>query len=118
MSRNMTVLCLVAVAVGVFEAVAAATPDSSDAAARVVPGVWAALLLASAAVMWARRSVIAATVAGLLLLIDVAGVPFYGRTSWSDWVIQGAFAVVAVVGIVAWVNVLRSRSTVPVAASR
>jgi hypothetical protein len=53
--------------------------------------------------------VVAATVAGVLLLIDVAGVPFYGRTSAGDWVIQGLFAVVGIIGIVAWVNVLRER---------
>jgi hypothetical protein len=110
MSRNMTVLCAVAIAVGGLEAVAAATPDSPDVGAWLLPGVWAVLLLTSAGVMWARRSVVAATVAGVLLLIDVAGVPFYGRTSAADWVIQGLFAVVGIIGIVAWVNVLRERS--------
>jgi hypothetical protein len=105
----MSVLFAVTIAAGLFEAVAAALPDSGDVAERAVPGVFAVILLLCAGLMWARRSVAAATVAGVLLLIDVAGVPFYGRTSVTDWVIQGAFAVVGIIGIVAWVNVLRER---------
>jgi len=66
--------------------------------------------------MWARRSVAAATVAGVFLLIDVAGVPFYEHTTVLHWIIQGAFAVVGVVGIVAWVVVLRERQARPTAA--
>jgi hypothetical protein len=110
MSRNMSVLFGVTTAAGAFEAVAAALPTSEDVAARAVPGVFAVILLLCAGAMWARRSVAAATVAGVLLLIDVAGVPFYERTSAADWVIQGAFAVVGIIGIVAWVKVLRERS--------
>jgi hypothetical protein len=109
MRRNMSVLFGVATAAGVFEAVAAATPDSQDVMARALPGVFAVILLLCAGLMWTRRSVAAASVAGVLLLIDVAGVPFYQRTSVADWVIQGAFAVVGTIGIVAWVNVLRER---------
>ena len=108
-STSMKCLFAVAVLAGCFEAVAAATPDSPGLGPRLAPGAFAVVLLACAWAMWARRSVAAATVAGVLLLIDVAGVPFYGRTSVTDWVLQGGFAVVGTVGIVAWVNVLRER---------
>jgi hypothetical protein len=108
-STSMKCLFVVALIVGGFEAVSAATPDSPGLGPRLAPGIFAAVLLGCAWAMWARRSVAAATVAGVLLLIDVAGVPFYERTSVSDWFLQGGFAVVGIVGIVAWVNVLRER---------
>jgi hypothetical protein len=107
MSRNMTVLFVVATAVGVFELLAAVWMNAPDRAGQLFAGVVALAFLGSAWALWARRSVVAAVVAAVLLLVDVAGVPLYERTSATDWVIQGSFAAVGIVGIVAAVNVVR-----------
>jgi hypothetical protein len=106
----MAVLCGVTVAAGAIEVVAAvSSSDSADVAGRVVPGAFALVFLVCAGAMWATGSVAAAVVAGVLLLIDVVGVPFYEHDSWSDRLVQGAFAVLGIVGIVACGAVLRER---------
>jgi hypothetical protein len=112
----MKYLFAVALATGTFEALSAAWLNAPDVAGQVTAGVAAALLLTCAWVMWSRRSVLAASVIGLLLVVDVGSTPFYARTSWVDWVIQPAFVAVGLVGIVAWIDVLRRRSTVASAA--
>jgi hypothetical protein len=114
----MRCLFAVALAAGGFEAVAAATPDDSGLVTRLVTGAFAAGFLLCAWAMWSRRSVLAASVIGVLLVIEVASTPFFGRTSVGDWIIQLAFAVVALIGIGAWIDVLRKRSTVRIAAPR
>jgi 4-hydroxybenzoate polyprenyltransferase len=108
----MKCLFVVAVAAGGFEAVTAVTPDRSGLVTRLVTGAFAAVFLLCAWGMWARRSVLAASAIGVLLVLEVAFTPFYQRTSAGDWVIQLAFAAVGLVGIVAWIDVLRNRSTV------
>jgi hypothetical protein len=46
--------------------------------------------------------------------VDAGGTPFYERTSWVDWAIQSGLCVVGLLGVIAWVNVLRShRQEVP-----
>jgi hypothetical protein len=114
----MKYLFAVALATGAFEAVAAATPDSPGLGPRLAPGIAAAVFLGCAWALWSRRSVLAANAIGVLLVVELAGTPFYGRTSVHDWVLQLGFAAVATVGIVAWIDVLRRRSTVPVETSR
>ena len=114
----MKCLFVVAVAAGLFEAVATATPDDSGLVTRLVTGAFAAVFLFCAWAMWSRRSALAASAIGVLLVLEVAFTPFYERTSVGDWVIQLAFALVALVGVVAWVDVLRKRSTVRMAAPR
>jgi hypothetical protein len=114
----MKCLFVVALAAGVFEAVAAAEPGPPGLVTRLVTGAVAAGFLLCAWAMWSRSSVLAATVIGLLLVLEVASTPFYGRTSTGDWVVQLTFAAVAVVGIVAWIDVLRRRSTARIAAPR
>jgi hypothetical protein len=54
----------------------------------------------------------------VLLVLEVVFTPFYERTSVGDWVIQLAFAAMGLVGIVAWIDVLRSRPAVPVPVPR
>ena len=109
MSRNMTVLFAAASAVGVFELLAAVWMNAPDRAGQLSAGVFAVLFLGCAWALWARRSIVAAVVVGVLLLADVAGLPFYERTSVQDWVMQGLFGVVGIAGIVAAVNVVRER---------
>jgi peptidoglycan/LPS O-acetylase OafA/YrhL len=105
----MTVLTAVAGAVGVFELIGAVWMNAPDRAGQLFAGVFAALFLGCAWALWARQSIAAALVVGLLLLADVAGLPAYQRTSVQDWVVQGVFGVVGIAGIVATVNVLRER---------
>jgi hypothetical protein len=111
-------LMAVAVFAGGFEAVAAATPDTPDLGARLLPAAFAAVFLGCAWLLWSRRSVVAASVIGLFLVVDVGFTPFYGRASVHDWVLQMGFAVIGIVGIIAWVDVLRRRTPVSVPAQR
>jgi hypothetical protein len=104
----MRYLFAVAVSVALFEAVSAVWLDGPDAGSRVSAGAFAALMLLCARAMWTRRSVVASSGIGLLLLVDVGGTPFYQRTSWLDWAVQFGLVAVGLLGIVAWVNVLRS----------
>ena len=109
MSLSMKYLFAVAVFAGAFEALSAVWFNAPHVAGQIAAGVFAALLLACAWMMWSRRSLVAATVIGLLLLSDVAGVPFYAKSSWSDWVIQVTFGLIGAVGVIAYVNILRSQ---------
>jgi hypothetical protein len=109
MSISMKYLFVVAVAAGLFEALSAAWLNAPDRTGQVLAGIFAVGLLGCAWAMWARRSLTAATVVGLLLLMDVAGVPFYEKNSVSDWVVQLAFGLVGVIGLVAWFQVVRHR---------
>lgn len=111
----MKFLFTVALAVGGFEAVAAATPDGSGLVTRLVTGLFAAVFLLGAWAMWSRRSVLAASAIGVFLVLEVVFTPFYERTSVGDWAIQLSFAAVALIGIVAWIDVLRNRSTLQTA---
>jgi peptidoglycan/LPS O-acetylase OafA/YrhL len=117
-TTSMKCLFVVALAAGIFEAVAAAEPGPSGLATRLVTGLFAAGFLFCAWAMWKRSSVLAASVIGVLLALEVAFTPFYERTSVSDWAVQLTFAAVALVGIVAWVDVLHSRSAHRIAAPR
>jgi hypothetical protein len=105
----MTALCVVAVIVGAFEVLSGIWLNAPEVVGQIVAGSAGVIFLISAGAMWARRSVTAATVAGVLLLVDVGGIPFFERSSIHDWVIQGCFAVVGIIGIVAWLSVLRER---------
>jgi hypothetical protein len=105
----MSTLFVVTVAVGALEALSAVWLNAPEVAGQLLAGAFAVVLLGCAWAMRARRSVLAASVAGVFLLVDLAGVPFYQRGSLGDWIIQGCFAAVAIVGVVAWIGVLRER---------
>ncbi len=109
MSLSMKYLFAVAVFAGSFEALSAVWLNAPNVAGQITAGLFAALLLGCAWTMWSRRSLVAATVIALLLLIDVAGVPFYTKSSWSDWATQLTFGLIGAVGIVAYINLLRDR---------
>lgn len=115
MSLSMKYLFTVAVLAGTFEALSAVWLNAPEVAGQLLAAVFAVALLGCAWAMWRRRSLVAASVIGLVLLVDVAGVPFYTKTSWVDWVVQLAFGAVGLVGIVAWVGVLRGRHRAPAA---
>jgi len=109
MNISMKYLFVVAVAAGVFEALSAIWFNAPNVAGQLLAGVIAVGLLACAGSMWARQSIIAATVIAVLLFIDVAGVPFYTKTSAADWAIQLSFGLFGLIGLVAWVDVIRRR---------
>lgn len=109
MSTSMTYLFVVAVAASVFEALSAAWFNAPDTAGQVLAGVFGAAMAICAWAMRARHSFVAASVIAFLLFVDVAGVPFYTKSSTADWVVQIAFGLVGAVGIAAWVNVFRAR---------
>lgn len=46
---------------------------------------------------------------GALLVVELAGLPFYEREDTDDWVLQGAALVLGVVGAIAVVGALRRR---------
>jgi hypothetical protein len=109
MSISMKYLFVVAVAAGVFETLSAIWFNAPQVAGQVLAGIFAVGLLGCAWAMWAKNSVTAATVIAVLLFIDVAGVPFYSKTSAADWVIQLTFGLVGIIGLAAWVQILRTR---------
>jgi hypothetical protein len=115
MSISMKYLFVVAVAAGVFEALSAVWLNAPSVAGQILAGAFALVLLGCAWAMQARRSFVAASVIAVLLFVDVAGVPFYTKTSAADWIIQMVFGLVGLVGLAAWVQVLRSRRRQPVA---
>jgi hypothetical protein len=109
MSLSMKYLFAVALFAGSFETLAAIWLNAPNVAGQVTAGVFAAVFLVCAWAMRARHSFTAASVIALFLLIDVAGVPFYTKTTPVDWVVQLTFGAIGLVGLVAWVNVLRER---------
>jgi len=109
MSLSMKYLFAVAVFAGGFEAVSAVWLNAPDGTGQALAGVFSLLLLGCAWAMRSRRSLVAASVIGVLLLVDAGGVPFYAKGSWVDWIVQLGFGAVGLVGIVAWVHVLRHR---------
>ena len=109
MNISMKYLFLVAVAAGIFEALSAIWFNAPEVTGQILAGVFAIGLLGCAWAMWAKDSFVAATVIAVLLFVDVAGVPFYAKTSATDWVIQLTFGLVGLIGLGAWVHVLRDR---------
>ena len=109
MSVSMKYLFAVAVAAGAFEALSAVWLNAPDVVGQLLAGAFAAGLLLCAWAMRSRRSLGAASVIAVLLLLDVAGIPFYSRTSVSDWVVQLTFGLVGLVGLAAWVHLFRTR---------
>jgi hypothetical protein len=112
-SLSMRYLSVVAAVAGTFELASAAWLNAPDLVGQLSAGAVGVALLACAWATWTRGSFVAATVVGVLLLVDVASIPFFERSTWSDWVIQLVFGAVGVVGIVAWCNVLRTRRRRP-----
>lgn len=112
MSVSMKYLFVVAVAAGIFEALSAVWFNAPEVAGQLLAGVFAVGLLGCAWAMWTRQSFAAASLIAVLLLIDVAGVPFYAKTSATDWAVQITFGVVGVLGLVAWAQLFRTRRAV------
>lgn len=106
MSLSMKYLFAVAVLAGSFEGLSAVWLNAPNVAGQVTAGVFAAVFLGCAWAMRARHSFAAASVIALFLLMDVAGVPFYTKATVVDWVVQLTFGLV---GLVAWVTLLRGR---------
>lgn len=109
MSVSMKYLFVVAVAAGIFEALSAVWFNAPEMAGQLLAGVFAVGLLGCAWAMWVRKSFPAATVIAALLLVDVAGLPFYSKTSALDWAVQLTFGLVGVLGLAAWIQLIRSR---------
>jgi hypothetical protein len=109
MSISMKYLFVVAVAAGVFEALSAIWFNAPNLAGQILAGIFAVGLLGCAWAMWAKNSITAATVIAVLLFIDVAGIPFYSKNSATDWAIQLTFGLIGIIGLAAWVQILRSR---------
>jgi hypothetical protein len=90
---------------GIMEAASAFFIDVPAAAA-----LFAALFFASAVWVTRRRNgVVVPILLALLFAVEVAGVPFYQRSSTSDWVLQILGGVVSFAGLVAAVRVVRGQ---------
>lgn len=101
----MKYLYAVALLTGGFEVVAAAWLNDG-VAGRGLAAVFAVALLGCGWLIRRHHSVGAASVVGVLLLVELLGLPFYARASASDWVVQIGFGVASLVGVIAWVQVL------------
>ena len=108
MNRSQSYLAGVALLVGVFEALSAAWLNAPDRLGQVLAGGFAVAFLLCA---WAirRGSVVAASVVGLLLSVEVIGLPFYERSSFADLMLQLAITIPCALGVLAWLDVLRLR---------
>ena len=95
-------LIAAAVALGLLEAVDMFSIDVPAAAA-----LFAVLFLVSAAWFARRGGVGAPMLLVLLFAVEIAGLPFYARTTATDWIIQIGTGVVAAAGLVAAIAVLR-----------
>ena len=109
MSISMKYLFVVALAAGVFETLSAIWFNAPDRGGQLLAGAFAVGLLVCAWQMQARHSFMAASIIAALLLVDVTGIAFYSKTSATDWAVQLTFGVVGIIGLAAWVQLLRSR---------
>ena len=67
-------------------------------------------LFAAATFWYLRGSEIAAPVLlALLFAVEIAGVPFYPRTSVTDWIVQLGAVVISVAGLVSAIVVVARR---------
>jgi hypothetical protein len=106
----MRILCGVAVLAALFEAVSSVPNGREDGVgAGLVTAAFAVVFLLCAWALRARGSMTATAILAVFLLVDVAGVPFYAKNGWQDWVVQLGFAALGIVGLVACVNVVRDR---------
>jgi len=69
--------------------------------------LFAIVFLACAWALYTRQSLVATLVIAAFLLVELAGLPFYSRSTWVDYVLQfGLGGVVASIGLVAALRVL------------
>jgi hypothetical protein len=106
MKRSSTYLFVVALLVGVFETLSAVWLNAPDRMGQVVAGVFALAFFTGARAI-RRGSVAAASVVGVLLSVEVIGLPFYERASVADLLVQLAVTVPCALGVAAWIDVLR-----------
>ena len=110
MTASTKTLAAASLLTGLFETVSTVTNGREDGAgAALFTAAFAAVFLVGGALLARNGSRAAAHVVGVLLLLDVAGLPFYERSGVADWVVQGLFGAVGIVGVAAWVGVLRER---------
>lgn len=109
MNLSMKYLFSVALCVALFEALSAVWLNAPDVTGQVLAGIFAVAFGVCAWLMARRQSLVAASVIGVLLLVDVGGVPFYGRSSVADLLVQLVFALVGLIGLAAWAQLLLDR---------
>jgi hypothetical protein len=89
--------------------------ETADAFVGVPVAAPFALLFLGGAWWYARRGGIAVPILlALMFAVEVAGVPFYSRTSLSDWIVQIAGGAVSAAGLVAAVALVARRRRRPV----
>ena len=101
-----SILIGAALAAGLFEA--ASAPFLDGVAGKAAGGAYAAMFLTSA---WALRTRTTGPTVALLLIFgfELAFLPVYDRVTVTDWLAQGGFGVVSVIGLSAAVGVLAGR---------
>ena len=105
MSGSMKVVFAFGIVFGLLESVMVFLIEFPAQAA-----VFAAVFFACAWAIYSRHSALAAAVIGLFLLAEVAGLPFYSRSSLVDWVVQfGVGLPISALGLLAVVRVLLQR---------
>ena len=101
-----SVLMAAGIGAGLFET--ASAPFLDMAAGKVMAAVFAALFLGAS---WLLRTRTTGPSVVLLLLfaLELSFLPVYDRVSVIDWVLQGGFGVLALIGCAAAVGVLVGR---------
>ena len=102
--RWSQVLVATAVVAGIFELINAFSIDVPAAAV-----VFGLLYLSGAAWVARGRGVGGCILVALLNLAELAFLPMYSWSTASDWLVQGGFGVLVLIGLAASVMVIRQR---------
>lgn len=103
---SKAILTGTALAAGVFEIVQAATLDM--VVGQIMAAAFGAVFLAVAWLLGRRTT---GPAIGLVVIfgLELLLLPMYDRVTLADWLVQGAFGVLALAGLVAGLRVLTSR---------
>jgi hypothetical protein len=94
MSRSKRILIATTIAAGLIELALATTIEVPAAAL-----TFGALFLLAALWIDRRPGIAPALAVALAFLVELVGLPFYERTSAADWIVQGAFGALSLVGL-------------------
>ena len=103
-TRASGILTATAVLAGGFEAISAVI--THEIGPSTVMGAFGVLFLLCAWRLHVRQSLTATIVLAVLYVLELAGLPFYERTTALDWVVQMGFGAIAAVGLAAAVGVV------------
>ena len=103
-TRASGILIGTAILAGGFEAISAVI--THEMAPSTLMAAFGVLFLVCAWRLHVRQSLTATIVLAFLYVLELAGLPFYERTTALDWVVQMGFGAIAAIGFAAAVGVV------------